>query len=718
MSEPDPSPHHTGRRALIGAAGVSGLALGAMALAARPAHADESSLTPVHAVSDAARLVASRTDTIADGTLVQLAGHSEPGDGGGRLVRFDATSTADDNGGTVLRPHDRSGRTRPGRWITLHAGTGDFRWFGIRGADHDADDALDALVADPTISRIEAHTDLNFTRRHRFTRSHLVLDFGGHTMTTDRIEAADEDDPFAAVLCFRGEVTDEVHEHELSETMPELRDDYPVGSSDGFRVGQWWALEVNALTGTWERELQRLVRVTQIVDPTHIRVDHKLGWELDAGRTLSWRRIEPVEQVHVRNLRFVGVAGGDQFTGSHPIAYEYAVHCDVENVHGEATFWPLVMRRWGTHFTTRSCSLTNPASVTWGGAGYLTQQIYCNYGHVVDCHTSNARHLNDWTASSYGLVENCHGDGDDQGPFVTHGQYEHDLTYVQNSGLMTFANSGAAWGGAAKRITVIRHVCSWFVARVKVIDLSLQDVQVIAKDGLDGSGMLWINADGAQLRGCRADDTLVISQASESSGRPTVIEDCDFATLAGSSVIQDSVTSPIHLVRTTLTGLDDVAFAGSGPILLDQCRLDGDSGGRLSVAGDLTVRGGSLTGLGLVATAAQDQHVRLSETDVTGQPSGDALLSRADGDGTVTWELRGVHSTATGDIRHATVDTGVNRWTAVGCTFDGGSLELTEDAFPDEGGWVRHSDNVETAVDRISLPGKGKNVLVEHNLTL
>ncbi len=52
----------------------------------------------------------------------------------------------------------------------------------------------------------------------------------------------------------------------------------------------------------------------------------------------------------------------------------------------------------------------------------------------MDCHTTNARHLNDWTASSYGLVENCHGDGDDQGPFVTHGQYEHDLTYVGNSG--------------------------------------------------------------------------------------------------------------------------------------------------------------------------------------------------------------------------------------------------------------------------------------------
>ncbi len=91
-----------------------------------------------------------------------------PGDGAARLVRYDARSTAAANGGTVLAPKDAGAK---GRWHTLHTGTGDFRWFGLFGPDTPADDALDALVNDPSITRIEAHTDLNFTRRHTYTRS-------------------------------------------------------------------------------------------------------------------------------------------------------------------------------------------------------------------------------------------------------------------------------------------------------------------------------------------------------------------------------------------------------------------------------------------------------------------------------------------------------------------------------------------------------------------
>src|SRR5699024_9679579 len=147
------------------------------------------------------------------------------------------------------------------------------------------------------------------------------------------------------------------------------------------------------------------------VDDACVRVNHKVGWPLEEGRTLTWTRVEPVEQVHVRNLRFTGVADGDQFTGSHPIAFEYAVHCDVENVHGTATFGPLGRRGWAPRCLAPGWSPADPASIPWGGAGYPAQQSYRNYGHVVDCHTSPARHLNGGTASSYGLVEKCHGDG-------------------------------------------------------------------------------------------------------------------------------------------------------------------------------------------------------------------------------------------------------------------------------------------------------------------
>lgn len=80
------------------------------------------------------------------------------------------------------------------------------------------------------------------------------------------------------------------------------------------------------------------------------------------------------------------------------------------------------------------------------------------------------------------MVDNCHADGDHHGAFVTHGQYEHDLTYLGCSGLLSFANSGPTWGSCAKRITVERHVGCWSIGFAKISDLTLRDVTVCKTD--------------------------------------------------------------------------------------------------------------------------------------------------------------------------------------------------------------------------------------------
>ncbi|GAA0913092.1 hypothetical protein [Nonomuraea longicatena] len=677
---------------------VSGLAAAGTLLAAAPAEAaDRRPKQPVHHVATVADLLALEPK---DAELAQVAGYRAPGDGGGMLTRWDADATAPANGGTVL------GGGARGRWLMVHDGTLDFRAFGVFGDDEPADAALAAMVGDPSVSRIEAHTDLLFVKRHRFTRSGLTLDFGGNTVRTDGIERAAENDPFAAVLFFQGTVRAETVAHKLTAPVPDLADVFEVGDSAAFEVGQWWTAEVDARTGRWERELQKLVQVTQIVDGSRIRVNYKIGWELAAGRTITWRRIDPVERVHVRDLVFKGVADGDQFTGSHPVAYEYAVRCDVSGIEATGTFWPVIMRRWCTFYRTEQCTLANPATVTWGGAGYLTQQISCLYGRVSDCHTANARHLNDFTGSAYCEVENCHGDGDDQGPFVTHGQYEHDLTYTGNSGLMTFANSGAAWGSAAKRITVRRHVCSWFVARVKVTDLTLEDVKVIGKESLKDSGMLWVNADGLQMRGCSASHTLIVSQVSALSQRPNTIDGCAFALPARSEIVQANVKSPLHLSRTVLTGLDGNAVNGAD-VRLTGVELRGrENAAPLAVSGSMTLTDCTLTGLGLRAAGRTDQRVRIDGGDLSGA---DPLLSRAEPAGILSLDLHGARLRTDG--AHVRLETGRNRYQAGGCTFTGGSLTVT--AFD----LVRHTGNVEEGVTR-ALPADGPKALTSGNLVM
>lgn len=51
------------------------------------------------------------------------------------------------------------------------------------------------------------------------------------------------------------------------------------------------------------------------------------------------------------------------------------------------TFWPLIQRRWNTSFSTTECNLTNPTSVTWGGALELKPEAFGKGSTLV--HSSN-----------------------------------------------------------------------------------------------------------------------------------------------------------------------------------------------------------------------------------------------------------------------------------------------------------------------------------------
>ncbi|WP_242456667.1 hypothetical protein [Pantoea agglomerans] len=444
--------------------------------------------------------------------------------------------------------------------------------FGILDDTKAADDALDALVNDPAVTEIRAFSDLLFRRRHHFQRSGITIDFQSFHLSTSNIEPASVNDPFSAVLFFKGKPDPEIMEVVLTAPLQEQTDTFPVDDSNHFRIGDWYAVQSNVTGGSAARELQKMVQVTAIIDNTHIQVSYYNGWKLDAGRVISWQRVEPVRDITIRSMRFTG-AGSDQVTGSHPLAFEYAVRANVTGIHATGSFWPVIMRRWNTHYITEQCSLLNPPDTSFGGAGYLTQQIYCLYGDVRDCHTSNARHLNDFTASAYCRVENCHADGQsaEKGPFVTHGQYEHDLTYAGNSGLMTFANSGATWGSSARRIHVSKHICPWFVARAGVSDLTLDDVVVVASVTNPGSGMLWVNADGLRMTGCCSNGVLRITQSSSRSSRQNLIQQCSF-TLPddASTLVDNSVKVPVTFIDTTFRGINGHTVAGD-TLIFSRC---------------------------------------------------------------------------------------------------------------------------------------------------
>ena len=401
-----------------------------------------------------------------------------------------------------------------------------FEEYHICGPQVPADDALEEMLQNEGIRVIHGYTDLNFTRRHKIHRGHVMLDFHGCRITARGIEEAAHNDPFGAVLHFTGERTGQVYRMELAEALEEGYDIFPVEDGDCMPVYSWWQVSVDNLDGREEREIDKLLMVTERIDKRHVRMNYKMGWKLEPGRVLTYSAVRPVEDVTIRNMQFEGNTGGER-TGAAPIALEWAVNCNVHGIRARHTYWPVILRRHNTEFQTTDCRLVNPTEVVVGGTGYLTQQIHCLYGSVRDCTVSNARHLNDFTGSAYCMVENCHGDGDFHGAFVTHGQFEHDLTYVGNSGLLSFANSGPTWGSSARRITVIRHTGCWGLAFARVSDLTLQDVDICKTEKYEECGTLLLNADGLQVRGCTA-EKLVLTQRSQRSRRPCIIEGCYF----------------------------------------------------------------------------------------------------------------------------------------------------------------------------------------------
>jgi len=64
--------------------------------------------------------------SLAGKGAVLVGGHSSAGDGGGGTFEWMPASTAPDNGGTIVAPNP----AQPGRWVRVHSGTLNARWFG------------------------------------------------------------------------------------------------------------------------------------------------------------------------------------------------------------------------------------------------------------------------------------------------------------------------------------------------------------------------------------------------------------------------------------------------------------------------------------------------------------------------------------------------------------------------------------------------------------
>ncbi|TNJ52743.1 hypothetical protein FE784_40575, partial [Paenibacillus hemerocallicola] len=138
------------RRSLLITLGMGGAVLaGSAAVGAKLSYADGASSEEADGgrsmlqVANISELLAISPDSLKQGQLVYVGGYNRSGDGGGKLVRWNADSTKTDNGGTVHNPAGgkearwaKSANSRDmryidggykGRFEVVHNGIGDFR---------------------------------------------------------------------------------------------------------------------------------------------------------------------------------------------------------------------------------------------------------------------------------------------------------------------------------------------------------------------------------------------------------------------------------------------------------------------------------------------------------------------------------------------------------------------------------------------------------------
>ncbi|WP_052759522.1 hypothetical protein [Paenibacillus sp. DMB20] len=329
------------------------------------------------------------------------------------------------------------------------------------------------------------------------------------------------------------------------------------------------------------------------------------------------------------------------------------------------------------------------------------------------------------------MVENCHGDGDDYGPFVTHGQFEHDLTYIGNSGLLSFANSGTHWGDSAKRITVKKHIATRIVAHKKLTDLTLEDCYAINKPGLGNSGSIWANVDGLQIRGCIAENMITLSQSSARSKRPNSIESSSFGMLKGYEIARPirseavgvtPVANDLLIANCQFTKVEDVNIGSINRLTLRDTWFRGlsEATGILRVGSkEVLVSGGGLENCSLVFTGAWD-YAKTGTADQSLTVDGGAVFHGTNGEkafivkksegGVFTLHYGSCQSLAADQATaHFRITDGKLHLKAVGSRFKGGRYDAAEGSVAG-GAYFLITACVEEQVNRSSLPAEGTSV--------
>ena len=213
--------------------------------------------------------------------------------------------------------------------------------------------------------------------------------------------------------------------------------------------------------------IDRICKVVGI-SGSEIKTDTTFGWNVESG-SYSTYSYNPIFNVHVGSFNFHDqqpVTLSANTTSKAPLAERNKAVCalvvrgvinpKVEKIHGNGTKFPLVKFKNCRNIDIDDINCESPDWVG-PGEGYSVQ-----VGQSANIKKSNVRgnavrHVSDFTGSAFATVKNSHGTNGRQNDFITHGAFEHDITYEDCYGsVFAPASAGVAdFGNFAHSINVV-----------------------------------------------------------------------------------------------------------------------------------------------------------------------------------------------------------------------------------------------------------------------
>lgn len=660
--------------------------------------------------------------------------YSDIESGGDRFFRSVDPAGKVDNGGTMIVTNGGAvWQAEEIHDITLED-------FGARSGV-DATDALRRAVNSPAMRITSKLSEIILTDNSVFTRSNISIDMpdtlvlwdaaAGHT--PDRTGSSNPTNyRFPGIIAFRGSLGEIIDTRTLTGNIFKGDTTYQCNNNALFNLREWVIMQSDVGSGTIGRELSVMAQVLGSGGAgNQLRVDYKTGWNLPTGRTLTYRRVTPLEniKVHFKGVKWnqeltVESGTGDEWTSEQACALlslEYVVDTDICLGDGMDHPYPMVVTSYVTRVRvhdTRTLLPRVPGSdhvVQFNGAYRCTAERLINI---------SGRHTVDFTGASYCSVEHCGETGSRNGAFTTHGVFEHNLRFDHCYGLLSFANSGVYYGESADMITATHHFGDFLIASAKVTNLTVKhaiftkgarinndaatliDVTVGANDSGDDKGLRFVQSSTVYGRGAKiiGGDVIFNTQAS--------------------TALPDSLSQPVTFDNVYVRNFNNT-YIGGAEANFNNCDLIGSSASleNLIRAVRFNLLGGRMSGTGFNIDAPVEQFIKVHDATLQGAGASGAntyFNTNKDtaGDLAVTLSFKNnIVTPATGTkafrLNNAV---GVVRLNSTGNTFQGGSIEF-QTSLP-TGSWIYHTGNVERGVTRVNDPTNTSAVVTTGNMIL